>query len=417
MATVHLWDQTAINPTTTGAWGNGGGHFLGIAFWAPTSQTTITGYRYFYPDLQTSRKPDRIFVLHGLPGGLGVERLAVLRNPDMPTQTGWCDYTPPYNVTIQPRHVYAICAHWPQFGTSVINQNSTFPTPVPGPLQLIHPEGVDQDGGGSDGTPAQWNTVSPPLLDIAYEGSVTPLPATPNDLDQKLSDWLSASAGTHNDSTPLLTYSLANTNLPVLTNPGYGNAALLAFLSGIYGAQSISTWSLKEISDAIQLLSAAVDLINKLLGGPSGKEPSAVVYPDGSLIRDVILQTGTNVTDILFLARRLANQFPYPDTTHWTLVDETTFTDELVWGVEAELYVVTITQKPDSVPDVVLSGYHWYPRLGWWTVITDTFLESRQFLEFQEQKLHQPGFQKMPGLFLHCKPGTQGHVQAWSFLG
>ncbi len=227
-----------------------------------------------------------------------------------------------------------------------------------------------------------------------------------SDLNDALASYLN-SGGANFSGTALSTIQ------SIVSNSNYGNAGLLSFMQGIYGQGTLQAGiSIKDLTALIELVSAAVELVQKLLGGPPGREPGAIIDANGKPAIDYLIEIATTVTDSRNYLETMRGIVDYPGGVGWQLVDETDFQDDLAWTVPADLYVVSISTVPASVPDVEVAGVHWLPRLGWWAELNNQHAGERRFLDRQLSLLHD-GRRRLAGLWLHCRTGTQGHVQAW----
>lgn len=125
--------------------------------------------------------------------------------------------------------------------------------------------------------------------------------------------------------------------------------------------------------------------------------------------------TGLTVFDFLAKLVRFANGIDAPpqlaDTSDWELLDETDFTDNLLWPVEADVYRVTLsTFDPAGTSEPVgTETRHGY--LGKWCPFNVQFSSEWHYFNTANADLYLGG--RMPGLGLILyRPGT-GHVQAW----
>jgi hypothetical protein len=408
MARVHLWDGTSISPVdvNTNFTQGSQGIWFSLGF-VPRVDTVAYGLRYYWTVLDSDHQPDRLGLWTGLNPSGNFELLASFTPPPIPSSTGWADYTFTSQIPLLKGRVYNVAGHWSQISSprhANVQQNGQMPQNPPDPAILLwHPNVLFNVPNTSFGD--NYVADNSGLVDITYEGTPPPQPATSQDVRDALASWLSSN-GSNFPGSPLAT------TLGTVTSSQYGNSALLSFLQGVYGASSISTWSLKEINEALQLISTAIDIVQKLLGGPGGKQPGAVIDSNDKTAIDYLIEIASmaqNSRDYLETLRGLVD---YPGGLGWSLVDETDFTDDLAWPVAADLYVVSISNVPASVPDVDVAGVHWLPRLGWWAELNNQHAGERHFLDRQLSLLHD-GRRRLEGLWLHCRTGTTGHVQAW----
>jgi uncharacterized protein DUF4082 len=230
-------------------------------------------------------------------------------------------------------------------------------------------------------------------------------PVTPTDLDNALAGWLSTTDGTHGDSAPLQDHTTLAT---VNTNTGAVKSTIDDLTSGLAGA---AHGYYADVQAAIGLIKTVTDT----LPTPIARLSSIVLDHYTADIAGILAQidaVATGQTAPNADIKRLGGSVFLP-ASGWTLADETDFTDEIAWGVAGDLYVVTVTAVPTGVAPDSFAGVTWYHRLGSWAPLNgDQIAGARQFLEFTPQELHDGG-RRMPGVAIHCKTGTLGHVQAW----
>ncbi len=406
---VHLWDGTNPSPYqfnthftqgTNGYWG-------GLSF-ITTQQLTWKGLRYYWTTLNSNYGPSRLALWTGLLPSGNLERLYTLDNPSVPSSSGWADYIPGSTITLLPGRVYHVGAWYPQtVNPTYLNsqQNDQLPQSPPLNVQVLwHPQTLNNVDNNSWGD--NYGASPVPLVDVILDGQPAPQPATVSDLNNALASYLN-SGGANFSGTALSTIQ------SIVSNSNYGNAGLLSFMQGIYGQGTLQAGiSIKDLTALIELVSAAVELVQKLLGGPPGREPGAIIDANGKPAIDYLIEIATTVTDSRNYLETMRGIVDYPGGVGWQLVDETDFQDDLAWTVPADLYVVSISTVPASVPDVEVAGVHWLPRLGWWAELNNQHAGERRFLDRQLSLLHD-GRRRLAGLWLHCRTGTQGHVQAW----
>lgn len=99
------------------------------------------------------------------------------------------------------------------------------------------------------------------------------------------------------------------------------------------------------------------------------------------------------------------------DTDDWELVDETDFTNSLEWPVEADVYVVHLTDFDPAGTSEPIGTLTRHGYLGKWSALSGTF--AREWHYFNTEDAHLLTASRMPGLGLGLyRPGA-GHVQAW----
>lgn len=125
----------------------------------------------------------------------------------------------------------------------------------------------------------------------------------------------------------------------------------------------------------------------------------------------------TGITVFAYLADliRWANGINAPpqlaDTTDWQLVDETDFTDNLLWPVEADVYRVTLSSFDPAGTSEPVGTETRHAYLGKWCPFNVQFSSEWHYFNTASADLSVGG--RMPGLGLILyRPGA-GHVQAW----
>lgn len=125
--------------------------------------------------------------------------------------------------------------------------------------------------------------------------------------------------------------------------------------------------------------------------------------------------TGITVLGYLAALIRFANGIDVPpqlgDTPDWELVDETDFTDNLLWPVEADVYRVTLSSFDPAGTSEPVGTETRHAYLGKWCPFNVQFSSEWHYFNTASADLYLGG--RMPGLGLILyRPGA-GHVQAW----
>lgn len=125
--------------------------------------------------------------------------------------------------------------------------------------------------------------------------------------------------------------------------------------------------------------------------------------------------TGISVLGYLAALIRFANGIDAPpqlaEGPDWEMVDETDFTNNLLWPVEADLYRVTLSAfKPEGTSEAVGSETR-HAYLGKWCPFNVQFSSEWHYFNTDSADLYLGG--RMPGLGLILNRPGAGHVQAW----
>jgi hypothetical protein len=119
----------------------------------------------------------------------------------------------------------------------------------------------------------------------------------------------------------------------------------------------------------------------------------------------------TYLADLIRWANGVYDRPQLADTDEWELLDETDFTNNLLWPVEADVYRVTLSAfDPAGTSEPVgTETRHGY--LGKWCPFNVQFSSEWHYFNTSSADLYVGG--RMPGLGLILyRPGA-GHVQAW----
>jgi len=199
------------------------------------------------------------------------------------------------------------------------------------------------------------------------------------------------------DGLPWLTRTLLQSTYDLVStirDRVYPGAGPLTVLTDLY----LNT--IKTQLDAQEALDA---LVSARLTGASGGGGSAFYGPDGT-------QVAAGVEALL--ARSTNAQVGFP-AAPWEMTAETDWDDAIAWDQPADLYVVTFTSTPPTIPDNGRAGVPVRYRLAWWTPLNGTFAQERRWIDFENAHLVDPAG-RMPGLLLQTYTSGGGHLQAWT---
>lgn len=136
-------------------------------------------------------------------------------------------------------------------------------------------------------------------------------------------------------------------------------------------------------------------------------------------IADLVEAVGefTGISVLVYLANliRWANGINQPpqlaEGPDWELLDETDFTDNLLWPVEADVYRVTLSAFDPAGTSEPVGTETRHAYLGKWCPFNVQFSSEWHYFNTASADLYSGG--RMPGLGLILyRPGA-GHVQAW----
>lgn len=117
------------------------------------------------------------------------------------------------------------------------------------------------------------------------------------------------------------------------------------------------------------------------------------------------------LADLIRWANGVNQQPQLADTTDWELLDETDFTDSLLWPVEADVYRVTLSSFDPAGTSEPVGTETRHAYLGKWCPFNVQFSSEWHYFNTESADLYLGG--RMPGLGLILyRPGA-GHVQAW----
>ncbi len=249
------------------------------------------------------------------------------------------------------------------------------------------------------------------LLDLVFDtDAIVPAPSTPGDvtgaIDNGLADWLSESDATHRAGdgipwdtwqTSLATKTVVDAIKVVSDKLGHGGSGNdLDWIRGL--------WRLAgDLTDAeIGLLKSLLTRKDQITGA-SGGGGSAFFGPSGT-------QVAAGVEALLARSTNAMVGFP---AAPWTMTDETDWGDAIAYAEPADLYVVTFTSTPPSIPDNGRAGVPVRYRLAWWSPLNGSFARERRWIDFENVHLVDPAG-RMPGVLLQTYAGGAGHIQAWT---
>jgi hypothetical protein len=249
----------------------------------------------------------------------------------------------------------------------------------------------------------EFETLSPDTVDPNTAGAI---------LDQKLAAWFSTNDNTHTAELPYQTYLRA----------GDAETAAEAAQNAHATAQQVQT-DLGQFRDEwpgtlATSLQAGLNTIAGWLNTEADwyrKLVHDTADPAAAFLDRLGTYTGVGLFDLLAELIRWSNGvYDRPqlaDTDDWELLDETDFTDNLLWPVEADVYRVTLSAfDPAGTSETVgTETRHGY--LGKWCPFNVQFSSEWHYFNTASADLYVGG--RMPGLGLILyRPGA-GHVQAW----
>lgn len=261
-----------------------------------------------------------------------------------------------------------------------------------------------------DQKPTAVHTGTIQGLDARFE--VVPFVApdvVSTNVEYELSRWLSEAGDHYDDSRlPFIAGQAAGANETV-QDPTFGNAQIKADT-----AQLRTDWTTALASK----LSTAADTVGSWLTTEANWYRQLVHDSAGtvaSLVEKIGEITDLTVFEILAELIRWANGVNQPpqlaDTTDWELVDETDFTNNLLWPVEADVYRVTLSSFDPAGTSEPVGTETRHAYLGKWCPFNVQFSSEWHYFNTTSADLWVGG--RMPGLGLILyRPGA-GHVQAW----
>jgi len=117
------------------------------------------------------------------------------------------------------------------------------------------------------------------------------------------------------------------------------------------------------------------------------------------------------LADLIRWANGVNQQPQLADTSDWELLDETDFTDNLLWPVEADVYRVTLSAFDPAGTSEPVGTETRHAYLGKWCSFNVQFSSEWRYFNTASADLYSGG--RMPGLGLILQHGGAGHVQAW----
>lgn len=100
-------------------------------------------------------------------------------------------------------------------------------------------------------------------------------------------------------------------------------------------------------------------------------------------------------------------------TASWTLVDTTSYTNDLKWPVPADKYRLNVTTVVQWRQANTVQGEDIRRVIGAWWPIADGFKGQRLLIDAPKSELAQPNGRRMDGLLLDTGAGSAGTVEAY----
>lgn len=358
-----------------------------------TTPSQITALR-FWRDDAGSATPDTIGVFRVSDQVMVGSQSPVLDD----FNAGWQVTPLDVPIDIQDGVDYFAAAHWPNGGGHGVSPNGGTLSALPSGYIL-----TTDNRREITSSSFVYPTNSIPdyifAVDMFVEFGPPPHPAyaglNAGDIYNELYKWLSASGSEYPGSPLDLIQQASSGNSGKLdTLLGRLTASLAAKLDA--GMDTIGSW-----------LSTEADWYTTLVGQTAPKVADLVDW-FGTYTGTPVF---TYLADLIRWANGVYDRPQLADTTDWELLDETDFTDNLLWPVEADVYRVTLTSfDPAGTSEPVgTETRHGY--LGKWCPFNVQFSSEWHYFNTESADLSLNG--RMPGLGLILyRPGT-GHVQAW----
>ena len=322
---------------------------------------------------------------------------------------GWQEHTLPSSVLLHSGTTYWVAALCPA-GTNVAYA-ATASRPSP-PAGVSWPAGDVRKYTASSTMACPSNGDNSEFYAIDVSLSTSPLGGSGGSgvatLTGDLAAWLSADTENQEhqtDGLPWLTKqdtsaiaTIVN-NIPQATDTPWVTAGKLWQIAGALTDLEITAWN------------AFAKRAPNQLTGATGGGGSAFFAGDGRQVAQSAATAVDNTALLLALRRNALATFP---GIPWVMADETAFTGPLVYGQEADAYVVHTTTIPPNRPSTLGDGAPWTPRLGWWAVRSGTIFGERHFFDFPSSILGD-GSLRMPGVLIWPEDGASGTIQAWVY--
>ena len=241
------------------------------------------------------------------------------------------------------------------------------------------------------------------IIPLANQNVISP------NVEAELARWLRED-GDHYDESAIKTIlgQAAGANETVQSTE-YGNATIHQDTQDL-----LTRWS----ADLATKLNTAADTVGSWLTTEANWYRQLVHDSAGtvaSLVEKIGEITDLTVFELLAELIRWANGVNQPpqlaDTSDWQLVDETDFTDNLLWPVEADVYRVTLSSFDPAGTSEPVGTETRHAHLGKWCPFNVQFSSEWHYFNTASADLYVGD--RMPGLGLILNRPGAGHVQAW----
>jgi uncharacterized protein DUF4082 len=389
---TSYWGNYAGSFSTTGL--GGSPQQNGVAFQVDTS-TDINSLRWYRGATGSGWACNGIRLWRVSDGA----KLAEVLSPTDDGTVGW-QATGIAPVTLVTGQTYIVASYHPP-STSVAYIASDGPSSVPSPFVKISNTGrYNTSTSYPDSVTGSFAWAADASTDTASGGGGSGGGITVVQDDANLAGWLSSSSSvnTHQtDGLPWLTKAVVDaikTTVDASLNLAGGLQALSDSLA--HTIQMASDWFASGSSTIF------TDLKDRVLGS-SGGGGSAFYGPDGT-------QVSAGVEALL--ARSTNAQVGFP-ASPWEMTAETDFDGCIAWAQPADLYTVSFTTTPPTIPDNGQCGVPVRYRLAWWTPLNGEFAQERHWIDFEKIHLVDSAG-RMPGVLLQTYVGGTGHLEAWT---
>jgi hypothetical protein len=400
----HLFDGFG------GTWSITAGVFGTEEFGTPITVTrsgTITGLRLNRPNT-TMETPTRIALWSVSTWGSATLIESIGLAP-LGTNTGWFEFSLGTPVDAVQGETYIASLGW-NFSHHKAFTNAT--TPQPWTIYQRLTDKAFASSVSNTGAMSLGGYISGPFQILPIDLVFEPVPYGDfglSELTDELARWLTAGGDKYPES-----------DLPAIK--GQAEGANSNAESAWTTAQQVQT-DLGEMRDEwtgalATKLGDAADFLRDVYGAPTPLAGTSIkdVVDNLGLLADVIGNpVGTTIAGFLSAILGYSKGTTAPpalaETPDWELVDETDFTNNLLWPVEADIYRVTLSDfdPAGTIEQVGTETRHAY--LGKWCPFNVQFSSEWHYFNTESADLYLGG--RMPGLGLILyRPGA-GHVQAW----
>lgn len=368
---------------------------------------TVTGVRFYRPD--TTFETPAAISLWRKTGASSATLIESFGLAPLGANTGWFEYSlsTPEDVAVGDVLIPALSwttTHHKSYLSGAFAQPWTL-------YQRLDPAGwvstVGLTGSTSLSTFIKDDFAILPI-DCAFE----PVPFgdfTLSELTDELQRWLTAGGDKYPDSIFPERATVQNDTYNEVAHPDHGLSAIMASLTA-----GLETWTdglAVKLGTALGADGRTLDQIYD--GVENGRTEFAAGFAD--VLEGIGEYTGTSILAYAAELIRWANGVNAPpqlaEGDDWELLDETDFTNNLLWPVEADLYRVTLSSFDPAGTSEPVGAETRHAFLGKWCPFNVQFSSEWHYFNTPSADLYLRG--RMPGLGLILyRPGT-GHVQAW----